>query len=487
MKNIIKQRLNEEFGKKDVTKEITAFIDSKTFKDKIEKIVKDKIKTDKELEDKVVEITKNVLTQLYKTLWTKRGFWRNDLKNKAYKNYKYDTTNSLVRSYITFQYIKNGANLSSENFTNLERPSNDSIVVPKEDWRYTKYEVVNNMIVYPPVDASVLDLAIVTHLEFNVKGILKNKVSIRNLEYASQAFNATSTNPIGTRFGQEIYPYKKLGFYYDYKGRNPFTIYKGTSPYLYLTRYTGLELKGAYDPLENRGLSIPINKEKSDNFKVLAMQTAIRYDQDAFPYSSTEIFEIKSKDAHIKFYMVAIHPTGQRAKIYAVDAKTGRLENGINFYWNGKIVKEPVMTIKEWGFLGISFTKLLDFKNRVGVINFNGPITFNTVSYYQSTNLQEVQKIQARPWFSVENAPPETLEWDYWRSSGFLWEGVLIVSSKNYYGVSPSTIYKSYTGTNKIIIDSPGVLTINNMRSATEHEYRIYYGITSKLITVNAV
>ena len=83
MKDIIKQRLNEEFGKNDVTKEITAFIDSKTFKDKIEKIVKDKIKTDKELEDKVVEITKNVLTQLYKTLWTKRGFWRNDLKNKS--------------------------------------------------------------------------------------------------------------------------------------------------------------------------------------------------------------------------------------------------------------------------------------------------------------------------------------------------------------------------------------------------------------------
>lgn len=83
MKDIIKQRLNEEFGKKDVTKEISTFMDSKSFKDKIEKIVKDKIKSDKELEDKVVEITTNVLTQLYKTLWTKRGFWRNDLKNKA--------------------------------------------------------------------------------------------------------------------------------------------------------------------------------------------------------------------------------------------------------------------------------------------------------------------------------------------------------------------------------------------------------------------
>jgi hypothetical protein len=83
MKDIIKQKLNEEFGKKDVTKEISTFIDSKTFNNKIEKIVKDQLKNDKDLEDKVVEITKNVLTQLYKTLWTRRGFWRNDLKNKS--------------------------------------------------------------------------------------------------------------------------------------------------------------------------------------------------------------------------------------------------------------------------------------------------------------------------------------------------------------------------------------------------------------------
>jgi hypothetical protein len=419
-------------------------------------------------------------------LFTNYGNY-DDLKNRASKTYKYDTSNSLVRSYITFQYIKNGANLSSENFINIESPSKDSIVSPGQDWISTKYEVVDNMVIYPPLNVSILDLAITTHLEFRVKGILKNKVSLRSLEYASQAFNATSTNPIGTRFGQEIYPYKKLGFYYDYKSRNPFTIYKGSSPYLYLTRHTGLELKGFYDPLENRGLSIPINKEKSENFKVLAMQAAIRYDKDAFPYAPTEIFEIESRDYHIKFYMVAIHPSGERAKIYAVNAKTGKLETGVDFYWNGKVVKEPAITIKEWGFIGISFPNLLDFKNRVGLLNFNGPITFNTVSYYQSTNLQEIQQVQVRPWFSVENAPPEILEWDYWVSSDFFWKGVKTISSKNYYGVTPSTIYKGYTGTNKIIIDSPGALTLNNIRSENDYEYRIYSGITSKLITTNAV
>ena len=53
------------------------------FKAKIEKIVKDKLKNNVELENKVVEITKNVLTQLYKTLWTKKSFWRDNLSNKT--------------------------------------------------------------------------------------------------------------------------------------------------------------------------------------------------------------------------------------------------------------------------------------------------------------------------------------------------------------------------------------------------------------------
>jgi hypothetical protein len=84
MKDYIKQQVHESLSredKADVKKEIRAFMDSSEFKNKVEKIVKDKVKGDKDLEDKIVDITKNVLTQLYKTLWTKRGFWKSSLKN----------------------------------------------------------------------------------------------------------------------------------------------------------------------------------------------------------------------------------------------------------------------------------------------------------------------------------------------------------------------------------------------------------------------
>lgn len=83
MKNPIKNKLNEELTKADVSKELKIYMDTTEFKNKIEKIIKDRIKDDKGLEDKIVDITKNVLSQLYKTLWTKRGLWVNNLSNKS--------------------------------------------------------------------------------------------------------------------------------------------------------------------------------------------------------------------------------------------------------------------------------------------------------------------------------------------------------------------------------------------------------------------
>lgn len=79
----MKSGIKENLQKSDVSKQIKVYMNSTEFKDKIEKIVKDRIKNEKELEDKVVEITTNVLTQLYKTLWIKRAVWRNNLSNKS--------------------------------------------------------------------------------------------------------------------------------------------------------------------------------------------------------------------------------------------------------------------------------------------------------------------------------------------------------------------------------------------------------------------
>lgn len=404
-----------------------------------------------------------------------------DLKNKIAKDYRYDTDGAVVKTYVTFQYTELGANQTPFYFTKTERPSRNGILIPKSDWMTTKYEVVDNMIIYPPSGVDFNDLSIVTHIDINVKNSQTNNVNIKKLSYASQALNESDGSPIGTRFGTPLYPYTKTGIYYNFKKNNPFSIYTGSSPYLYLTKNSGIQIKGQYDPLVNRGLSIPINPSRANNFKVIAAQMAVRFDGDYFPYAPTQIFEIESKSSYIKFYMVACDPTGRRAKIYAIDAKTGLVQDGIGFYWNGKVVKEPVITLQEWGFLGINFADSLEFSYFEGAVRLTGPLVFNSISYYQSTNLQEVQNISERPWFRVKILSGSPLDWEFWHTGPFNWNKVLVLTETSYYGVNPSEVYKSYTGTNKIIVGDNVPISVGN------YSYSLYNDIFWNKFTVDPV
>jgi len=68
------------------TKAIKTFLAgsrSAALESNIRNVVRDMMKSDKGITDKVVEIAKNVVVQLYKALWTKRSFWTSDLKNSS--------------------------------------------------------------------------------------------------------------------------------------------------------------------------------------------------------------------------------------------------------------------------------------------------------------------------------------------------------------------------------------------------------------------
>lgn len=88
-----KKPINEDLSKSDqdkvtsiVKKEIRDFVgasNSQNFEQLVTKMLKEKIKGDKQIESHLVELTRNVLVQLYKALWVKRNFWTSDLKNNA--------------------------------------------------------------------------------------------------------------------------------------------------------------------------------------------------------------------------------------------------------------------------------------------------------------------------------------------------------------------------------------------------------------------
>ena len=382
--------------------------------------------------------------------------WNNyaDMMQKSAKYYEYNTDNASIRSYITFQYVFDGANLPQSSFTTTVAPTSKRIIDMDDytTWSNKKFEVVDNTLIYPTKIEDFNELAIVYHLEFNLRNILTKPIALRRLELASQAFNDNSFNPVGTRFGLDMFPYKRSGIYYDYKAKNPFSIYKGSTPYLYLNRKSGIEVRGEFDTNVNRGIAIPINQTAADNYRISAAQIWMRYDEDFFPGTQTELFEIKYKSDTIKFYMVADSEKGSRAKIFARSQETGQEFNGLSYFWNGSLVREPVVTKKEWGVLGIAFSTALNFDSYLGGINLTGPMIFNNIAYYQANNLQQVQSTLNRPWQQVKTDGATNFQWQYWLNN-FTWEGVLVISASDLYGVSPADVYKTYLGTNKIIID----------------------------------
>lgn len=402
-----------------------------------------------------------------------------DMEQKAVKFYEYDTALASIRSYLTFQYIADGANEPFDDFENTVPAKEGSIIDIDNypDWLSTKFEVVDNTLVYPTKSVDFNSLAIVYHLDFNIRGILSKPIALRRVELASQAFNDNSFNPVGTRFGVDLFPYTRAGLYFDYKAKNPFSIYKASTPYLYLNRTSGIEIRGEFDPIVSRGIALPINTTVAADYEVSAVQMWMRSDLDVFPISPIELFEINYKADTIKFYIQAVGVTGRRARIYAKSLATGQEFNGLTYYWNGLLVREPVITIKEWGVLGIRFAQSLSFDAYLGGINLNGPMVFNNVAYYQANNLQQVQTNITRPWLGVKTDGVLNFDWAYW-DNNFIWDGVLIISASDLYGVNPADVYNTYIGTNKIIIDDNEGLTVDadNLKIYSDTTWTIRVG-----------
>ena len=380
-----------------------------------------------------------------------------DVRQKSVKTYYYDTSSSMIKSYISIQSIESGANKNLNDFDaeNIVSLNNDKVLSVSNfsNWQNKIFEVADNTIIYPPIGVDFNSLAIVVHLDFKIQGTQNKNIKLKKLEIASQAFDYNSAKKIGTRFGVPIYPYKKSGIYYDYRAKNPTTIFKESAPYLYLTKKSGIEIRGSFSPFTNRGVSVPINSSLSNNYKISALQIWLRYSFDKFPYGSVQVFELQHKNDTIQFFVSAISEQGDRGKLFAVNKSNGQQVNGLAFYINGNLVKDPVLEAKEWSVIGVSFANSINMDNFLGYINLNGPFVFNNITNYQSTALQDIQSKIYRPWLRVKNNGSSDLYWTYWYTS-YNWNGVLVLSSSELYGVNPSVLYENYTGRNKIVIDS---------------------------------
>jgi hypothetical protein len=335
--------------------------------------------------------------------------WDNyeEMSQNAIRTSFYDTKGSTLRSYVSFQPILNGANKSLADFESFAKPLTSGIIDPAAtslDWEKTAFETTSGTVIYPPVRTfssnKSIDFekyALVYHLDFKSDGIFHNPVRFRELQLASQVLERTDFTPVGSRFGIPVYYYLKRGLYFDLKGKNPISTYKKSTPYLYLDRNSGWKIQGEFDSETDRGIAIPVNLSQADDVEVSSIQMWVRFSDRDFPLDPVMIFSIDHNDGIYDFFIQS-DASEKRGFIFAVDRDSAEIIDEIQYYINGQSVGVPLLVRDEWAVLGLEFGQLLNFSSGVGLINLNGPLTYNNVSYNLATNIEKSKLLETRAW-----------------------------------------------------------------------------------------
>jgi hypothetical protein len=380
----------------------------------------------------------------------------------------YDTSNSDIKTYVYFRYLSDGAYVDASTLTSVSIPSHGT-VVPTSNWDAEKYEVVNGSVVYLPssyldVGKTINDLAMGIFVESKNTTSQLAPTKIRSLQLSSKAFDTETAkwkNGFETKFGNKIYPYSHRtadsANVFNYKDKNPYRIYKGNTPYLYLTRDSGIKVFSDYSNgvSDSRGIMIPVNETDEANYNLSSLQMFVRFEGVSFPTSETKIFSLNynlnnTTPTTIDFYMIATTTAANRAKIYAKVGSTAYTD--IGYYINGVEVANPVISVGEWSNIGIGFKTLLDFDSYVGDIRLLGSLTFNNISYYQYTGLQDNTKYANQRWSYYEHGLWNQYDTLVELSTG--WAGILATTYSAVSGIDPTEAYNAMIGTNKSIVDN---------------------------------
>jgi|688.fasta_scaffold00152_85 hypothetical protein len=423
--------------------------------------------------------------------WVPELLTYGDLENSYYtgwENYEdmsgntiitnfYNTDEDIVKSYVSFQKISDGANKNLIEFTNYYKPLISGILDPDNinslDWKDTAYQVTNGTIIYPPKEKysgskiNFSDYAIVCHLEFISNGILHSPVRLRDLQLASQVLERTTFTSVGSKLGVPVYYYSRSGLYFDLKGKNPITTYKKSTPHLYLNRQSGWSVKGDFSPTTDRGLSIVVNESRSQGLEVALVQMWVRFYQNTFPTGAIMIFSISHKDGIIDFFLEA-DSTQKRGFVFGVNRESLEIIDTLEYSINGNSVNTPFLINEEWTALSIKFPDLLSFDEVSGTINLNGPLMYNNISYKLATNIEKSESIETRTWLTVEDLDDNGTDntWGYIAATWKLpeiasWQDVQIISQSQELNIDLEAIYGDYVGSNRIVVDDNTGLLVN--------------------------
>ena len=99
------------------------------------------------------------------------------------------------------------------------------------------------------------------------------------------------------------------------------------------------------------------------------------------------------------------------------------------------------------------------------MINLNGPLTYNNISYNLATNIEKNEVLETRRWSDILDVGlwgdlQTDLEVIDDSEPPFKWQQVKIINQSIEFTIDPKAIYEKYTGSNRIVVDdnSSGIL-----------------------------
>ena len=160
-----------------------------------------------------------------------------DTPNSIFSKYNQESSSyedSLsTKVYVTLQNIVELGQVVYTQFTNTENIGMNKIldlgeITSSED---TKYKINDGTVIYPPKDISgFTNYYITIHIEISSKGISTENIKIRNMGFASLAFDEGQFYSINTPAAGKFYPIVKNEDQYVYKRKVPVVIDKYSSP-----------------------------------------------------------------------------------------------------------------------------------------------------------------------------------------------------------------------------------------------------------------
>lgn len=386
----------------------------------------------------------------------------------------HDTTDSLVRTYITFQ--KNLGTISNiESFINYYGTPDEYYVEVGDDWETSKYEVVNGSVISIPnsIDIDLKDISMVVHVKADAPQSINYPINLRSLQLSSQSMNLTSTTPqkIGTKFGVDLIP-----FGINSNGINPMVTTKGSDPYYYLSDQSGLKIAGSL--IDDRGYYFNVNSGQSDSFNIGGIQTTLKIDKDTLLDGNVKLFSISKDlaDNDLRFYLEAVNGNNTRAKIIAMlfNGTTESPYMELEYFINGSLTPNPVITTEEWITVGINFTSLysdtnlsvptiVNLNGSAARINFYASMLINNFSYFQLKKTQEEQRqLISRNWAEIEytsGSTPTLNTWQDWKDesppSPYKWSDLIqTIAESKISGLDAKELFQSFIGANNIVFET---------------------------------